>query len=58
MAEAPMLTVENLNVLYGDYQVLWDVSLTVNTATPRGEPRSVVPEAAVFWSRSVTGGSF
>ena len=29
MTEPPILTVEGLNVLYGDYQVLWDVSLQV-----------------------------
>ena len=29
MAEAAMLELENVNVLYGDFQVLWDVSLSV-----------------------------
>jgi branched-chain amino acid transport system ATP-binding protein len=51
MAEAPMLTVENLNVLYGDYQVLWDVSLTVNrnevvaVLGPNGSGKSTVLKA-------------
>lgn len=51
MAEAPMLTVENLNVLYGDYQVLWDVSLAcksnevVAVLGPNGSGKSTVLKA-------------
>ncbi|MGF7160310.1 branched-chain amino acid transport system ATP-binding protein [Rhodoligotrophos appendicifer] len=51
MAEAPMLQVEDLNVLYGDYQVLWDVSLTaakdevVAILGPNGSGKSTVLKA-------------
>lgn len=51
MAETPILTVENLNVLYGDYQVLWDVSLTVKknevvaVLGPNGSGKSTVLKA-------------
>jgi len=51
MAESPMLQVENLNVLYGDYQVLWDVSMTaghneiVAILGPNGSGKSTVLKA-------------
>lgn len=51
MSDAPMLSVENLNVLYGSYQVLWDVSLQVGqkevTAVlgPNGSGKSTVLKA-------------
>lgn len=46
-----MLQVENLNVLYGDYQVLWDVSLDVGQKEvvavlgPNGSGKSTVLKA-------------
>lgn len=51
MANSPMLRVENLNVLYGDYQVLWDVSMTVRhneivaILGPNGSGKSTVLKA-------------
>ncbi|OKO86675.1 ABC transporter ATP-binding protein [Bradyrhizobium sp. AS23.2] len=51
MAEAPMLRVENLNVLYGDFQILWDVSMTVGAKEvvavlgPNGSGKSTVLKA-------------
>ncbi len=51
MAETPMLQVENLNVLYGDYQVLWDVCMTaghneiVAILGPNGSGKSTVLKA-------------
>ncbi|WP_245331819.1 ABC transporter ATP-binding protein [Bradyrhizobium sp. NAS80.1] len=51
MAEAPMLQVENLNVLYGDFQILWDVSMTVGAKEvvavlgPNGSGKSTVLKA-------------
>ncbi|WP_239025118.1 ABC transporter ATP-binding protein [Rhodoligotrophos defluvii] len=51
MADAPMLQVENLNVLYGDYQVLWDVSMSVGhhevvaILGPNGSGKSTVLKA-------------
>ncbi len=51
MAETPMLQVENLNVLYGDFQILWDVSMTVGAKEvvavlgPNGSGKSTVLKA-------------
>jgi len=51
MPEPPMLQVEDLNVLYGDYQVLWDVSMTaghdeiVAILGPNGSGKSTVLKA-------------
>ncbi|MCT8973929.1 ABC transporter ATP-binding protein [Microbaculum marinisediminis] len=51
MAEPPMLQVEDLNVLYGDYQVLWDVSMSVGQKEivavlgPNGSGKSTVLKA-------------
>jgi len=51
MADTPMLQVENLNVLYGDYQVLWDVSMSVGQKEvvavlgPNGSGKSTVLKA-------------
>lgn len=51
MAEAAMLEVENVNVLYGDFQVLWDVSLSVlpdqvvAVLGPNGSGKSTVLKA-------------
>ncbi|OKO87821.1 hypothetical protein AC629_11730 [Bradyrhizobium sp. NAS80.1] len=46
-----MLQVENLNVLYGDFQILWDVSMTVGAKEvvavlgPNGSGKSTVLKA-------------
>lgn len=51
MAKAPMLQVENLNVLYGDFQILWDVSMSVGASEvvavlgPNGSGKSTVLKA-------------
>lgn len=51
MSETPMLHVEGLNVLYGDYQVLWDVGLEVKPQEvaavlgPNGSGKSTVLKA-------------
>ncbi|WP_342640130.1 ABC transporter ATP-binding protein [Rhodoligotrophos ferricapiens] len=51
MADTPMLQVDNLNVLYGDYQVLWDVSMSVGQKEvvavlgPNGSGKSTVLKA-------------
>lgn len=51
MAEAPMLEVEGMNVLYGSYQVLWDIALKVGEGEvvavlgPNGSGKSTVLKA-------------
>jgi branched-chain amino acid transport system ATP-binding protein len=51
LSEPPMLRVENLNVLYGDFQILWDVSMAVNANEvvavlgPNGSGKSTVLKA-------------
>jgi branched-chain amino acid transport system ATP-binding protein len=53
VADAPMLQVENLNVLYGDFQILWDVSMTVGANEvvavlgPNGSGKSTVLKAVM-----------
>lgn len=53
MADAPMLQIENLNVLYGDFQILWDVSMTVGANEvvavlgPNGSGKSTVLKAVM-----------
>jgi branched-chain amino acid transport system ATP-binding protein len=48
MAKTPILAIEALNVLYGDYQVLWDVSMEVGEKEvvavlgPNGSGKSTV----------------
>lgn len=51
MSDIPMLQVKNLDVFYGSYQVLWDVSLDVNhdqvvaVLGPNGSGKSTVLKA-------------
>tara|TARA_Y100001951_G_C11276313_1_gene262172 strand:- start:520 stop:1239 length:720 start_codon:yes stop_codon:yes gene_type:complete len=51
MSDTPMLQVEGLNVFYGNYQVLWDVSLDVRNEEvvavlgPNGSGKSTVLKA-------------
>lgn len=51
MADAPMLKVEGLNVVYGSYQVLWDVSIEAEAGSvvailgPNGSGKSTVLKA-------------
>lgn len=51
MANTPILAIEGLNVLYGDYQVLWDVAMEVGDKEvvavlgPNGSGKSTVLKA-------------
>lgn len=50
-ADLPMLDVQNVDVVYGDYQVLWDVSVRANTGQvvailgPNGSGKSTILKA-------------
>ncbi|TDR89846.1 ABC transporter ATP-binding protein [Enterovirga rhinocerotis] len=57
----PLLTVENLNVLYGDYQVLWDVSMQARAGEivavlgPNGSGKSTVLKAIMGLAPAKSG---
>ena len=61
MADTPILTVEGLNVLYGDYQVLWDVSMQVGQSEvvavlgPNGSGKSTVLKAILGLAPAKSG---
>lgn len=61
MASTPILSVEGLNVLYGDYQVLWDVSMTVGAGQivavlgPNGSGKSTVLKAIMGLAPTKSG---
>lgn len=61
MTEGPILTVEGLNVFYGDYQVLWDVSLRAGQSEivavlgPNGSGKSTVLKAIMGLAPAKSG---
>jgi branched-chain amino acid transport system ATP-binding protein len=61
MASTPILSVENLNVMYGDYQVLWDVSMQVGANEvvavlgPNGSGKSTVLKAIMGLAPAKSG---
>lgn len=61
MAKTPILAIEALNVLYGDYQVLWDVSMEVGEKEvvavlgPNGSGKSTVLKAIMGLAPAKSG---
>jgi branched-chain amino acid transport system ATP-binding protein len=61
MANTPILSVEGLNVLYGDYQVLWDISMEVGEKEavavlgPNGSGKSTVLKAIMGLASAKSG---
>jgi branched-chain amino acid transport system ATP-binding protein len=61
MTDEPLLKIRDLNVLYGDYQVLWDVSMDVGAGQvvailgPNGSGKSTVLKAVMGLAPSKSG---
>jgi branched-chain amino acid transport system ATP-binding protein len=61
MADTPILAIEGLNVMYGDYQVLWDVAMEVGDKKvvavlgPNGSGKSTVLKAIMGLAPAKSG---